>query len=216
MPVDDTASVTAGSSILVDVLANDPSGAVLGGVVASPSTGTAVVESGRIRYTSPAGSPTALVTFTYRLTGSATTATVTVSVTAASSGGGGGGGAAPAPAPGTGSGGGGAGPSAEVLEMRPAFGPTSGGTRALILGYGFWGAKAVTIGGVPVAQFRYIDAATLEIVTPPGAGGWQDVNVTLAVGKATATFRYVDDEGPAVGTPQAAPSAKASLELTPC
>jgi hypothetical protein len=101
--------------------------------------------------------------------------------------------------------------------MRPSSGPTAGGTRALILGYGFWGAKAVTIGGVPVSEFRYIDAATLEIVTPPGILGWQDVNVTLAVGKATATFRYVDAApGPTTDSiPPATPAAAVSLELTP-
>jgi type VII secretion-associated serine protease mycosin len=89
-------------------------------------------------------------------------------------------------------GGGGSGASAEVLEVRPAFGPITGGTKVLILGYGFWGANAVTIGGVPATQFRYIDAATVEAVTPPGVTGWQQIVVTLAVGRATAAFRYED------------------------
>jgi hypothetical protein len=79
-----------------------------------------------------------------------------------------------------------------VLEVRPAFGPITGGTKVLILGYGFWGATAVTIGGVPASGFRYIDAATIEAVTPPGVTGWQQVVVTLAVGRATAAFRYED------------------------
>jgi hypothetical protein len=88
--------------------------------------------------------------------------------------------------------GGGGGSSAEVLEVRPAFGPVTGGTKILILGYGFWGANAVTIGGAPASGFRYIDAATIEAVTPPGVTGWQQVVVTLAVGRATAAFRYED------------------------
>jgi hypothetical protein len=88
---------------------------------------------------------------------------------------------------------GGGGSAAEITEVRPAFGATNGGTRVLILGFGFWGATSVTFGGKPVTEFRSIDAATLEVVTPPGVAGWQDVIVTLAVGRAAALpgYRYV-------------------------
>ncbi len=103
-----------------------------------------------------------------------------------------------------------------MLEVRPAFGPSTGGTKILILGYGFWGASGVTIGGVPATDFRYIDAATVEAVTPPGAVGWQPVVVTLAVGRATATFKYEEPTAPApaapvVTAPPVTPAAAATL-----
>ena len=127
------------------------------------------------------------------------------------SGGGGGGGGSSGSSSSESGGGGGSGASAEVLEVRPAFGPVSGGTRILILGYGFWGAKSVTIGGAPVSEFRYIDAATVEVVTPPGVVGWQQVVVTLAVGRATATFRYE----PVVAAPAAPMPAPEVYIATP-
>jgi hypothetical protein len=71
--------------VLIDVLANDfddgtPSPLAIQGV-GNPSSGTAVIESGKIRYTPPAGF-TGTATFDYTITdGDATdTATVTVSV----------------------------------------------------------------------------------------------------------------------------------------
>jgi subtilisin family serine protease len=135
-------------------------------------------------------------------------------VSGGSSGGGGSAGGASSPTVADSGGGGGGGASAEVLEVRPAFGPITGGTKVLILGYGFWGANAVTIGGVPASGFRYIDAATIEAVTPPGVTGWQQVVVTLAVGRATAAFKY---EG-AIAVPASAPTPSvppAGLSPTP-
>jgi hypothetical protein len=75
--------------------------------------------------------------------------------------------------------------------MRPSSGPTTGGTTTLILGYGFWGATGATIGGTPVQSFKWIDAATIEIVTPPGIEGWQEVRVTMPNGSVPAAFKYV-------------------------
>lgn len=79
-PVDDTATVGYDSTVLVDVLGNDPGGAALGSVATAPSHGTAVVESGQVRYT-PDGTFAGTDTFGYLLSGSPTEGTVTVTVT---------------------------------------------------------------------------------------------------------------------------------------
>ena len=82
---DDGASTSAGSPVLIDVLANDfddgtPSPLAIQGI-GTPTSGTAVIESGKIRYTPPAGF-TGSATFSYTVTdgGSTDTAVVTVSV----------------------------------------------------------------------------------------------------------------------------------------
>jgi subtilisin family serine protease len=99
-----------------------------------------------------------------------------------SSGGGSGGG-------GSSGGGGGGGSDADITEVRPAFGPTTGGNTINILGYGFWGTSGVTIGGKS-ASYKVINAANIEVTAPPGIAGWQDVIVTLAVGRAVALGGY--------------------------
>ena len=94
--------------------------------------------------------------------------------------------AAPAPPASGGGGGGSSGGSASegagggdstwlVKEVRPSSGPPSGGTTALIIGYGFTGATRVTVGGVTAPGFRFINDRTLEFVTPPGALARQDL-----------------------------------------
>lgn len=82
---DDSATTATGTSVLIDVLANDfddgtPFPLAIQSV-GTPTSGTAVIESGKIRFTPPAGF-TGAATFTYTITdGDATgSATVTVSV----------------------------------------------------------------------------------------------------------------------------------------
>jgi arylsulfatase A-like enzyme len=82
---DDSATTSIGISVLIDVLANDfddgtPSPLAIQSV-GTPTSGTAVIESGKIRYTPPAGF-TGTATFNYTITdGDATdSATVTVNV----------------------------------------------------------------------------------------------------------------------------------------
>jgi hypothetical protein len=96
--VADTASVTSGANVLVNVRANDidtdSSAADLAvSIVSAPTNGTAVIDAGSIRYT-PASGFTGSDTFQYRLTdelgSQSTPVTVTMTVNAAPAGGGGG------------------------------------------------------------------------------------------------------------------------------
>jgi subtilisin family serine protease len=125
--------------------------------------------------------------------------------------------AAPAPPASGGGGGGSSGGSASegagggdstwlVKEVRPSSGPPSGGTTALIIGYGFTGATRVTVGGVTAPGFRFINDGTLEFVTPPGALGWQDLVVWLPNGSVPAGFQYTN-EAPAVASTSSSPAA---------
>lgn len=136
-------------------------------------------------------------------TGSAPAARVTVTPTAppappASGGGGGGGGGSSA---GSSAGGGGGDSTWLVKEVRPSSGPPSGGTTALIIGYGFTGATRVTVGGAVAPGFRFINDGTIEIITPPGSLGWQDLVVWLPNGSVPAGFQYTT----AAATPNVAP-----------
>ena len=92
-----------------------------------------------------------------------------------------------------------------VKEVRPAFGSTAGGTRILVLGWGFTGATSVTVGGVTAPEFKFINDATIEIVTPPGALGWQELRVWVPNGSVPAAFQYV---APTAATPAAAAAAR--------
>ena len=100
--VDDSASLTLGNSVLVNVLSNDSDsdGSLDSStleVVDAPSKGTASLESGQIRYAADRGM-TGQDTFTYRvkdnegLFSGLATVTVTISPAPSSGGGGGGGG----------------------------------------------------------------------------------------------------------------------------
>jgi len=86
--VSDSATVAAGASVLIPVLANDsdPDGDVIQlDSVTAPSVGTAVVENGSIRYSAPAGTPAGDVSFSYTIRdskGARTSASVRVAVTA--------------------------------------------------------------------------------------------------------------------------------------
>lgn len=149
-----------------------------------------------VAVTTPAGTGTLDASYTY------------TAVPAAPAGGGGG---APAPAAAAATSSAGAADWA-ITQMRPAFGPISGGTHLTILGYGFNGAKSVTIGGTAVG-FRYVDSSTIEVVTPPGELGFQTVIITLPIGDTKATFKYEAtapvQETTTSATSAAAPAAKA-------
>lgn len=129
--------------------------------------------------------------------------------------------AAPAPPPASGGGGGSSAPSTDsggggggsiwnVVEVRPAFGPTTGGTRVLVLGWGFTGATSVSVGGVTAPGFTFINDATLEIITPPGTAGWQELRVWLPNGSVPAAFEF---QAPSA-TPPAIPSGTVDQPTT--
>lgn len=88
---------------------------------------------------------------------------------------------------------GGGGALQEITEVRPAFGPVTGGNVVAIIGYGFTGASSVTIGGRP-AGFKVINDATVEVTMPAADGpGSADVAVNLSAtrGRAFAPGGYV-------------------------
>ena len=89
--------------------------------------------------------------------------------------------------------GGGGGSLQEITEVRPAFGPVTGGNVVSIIGYGFTGASSVTIGGRP-ASFKVVNDATVEVTMPAAsAAGSADVavNLSAARGRAFAPGGYV-------------------------
>ena len=89
--------------------------------------------------------------------------------------------------------GGGGGALQEITEVRPAFGPVTGGNVVAIIGYGFTGASSVTIGG-KAASFKVINDATVEVTMPAAsASGSADVavNLSAARGRAFAPGGYV-------------------------
>ncbi|HAN70786.1 MAG TPA: hypothetical protein DCQ36_04235, partial [Actinobacteria bacterium] len=152
-------------------------------VVATTPAGTA--GSTTVTVTTPGGSASLAGAFTYTASGGGST------------GGGGGGGSSTPSSTGGGS-------LQEITEVRPAFGPISGGNLVSVIGYGFTGATSVTIGG-KAAAFRVINDATVEVTMPPGdALGSVDVavNLTPARGRAFAPGGYVyQADAPATPAP---------------
>ncbi|MBI1349895.1 MAG: S8 family serine peptidase [Actinomycetales bacterium] len=122
--------------------------------------------------------------------------------TAPSGGGGGGGGSSSSGGPSDGGGGGGS--IWTVKEVRPSFGSTAGGDTILVLGWGFTGATGVSVGGRLAPSFTLINDATIQIVTPPGTVGWQELRVWLPNGSVPAGFEYRDipaASGPGASVP---------------
>ena len=80
-----------------------------------------------------------------------------------------------------------------VSDVEPPSGAPEGGTRVRIRGAGFTGATGVTFGGVPGTDLAVVDAATIEVTTPPGTATVPIV-VTTASGASgvplTARFSY--------------------------
>jgi hypothetical protein len=85
--------------------------------------------------------------------------------------------------------------SLDVLAVTPNHGPTGGGTAAIITGAGFGPGAQVMIGALPAMSVTYIDAQTLQVLTPPGSPGAVDVTVTSS-GKSGVLHGGFVYEGP--------------------
>ena len=109
--------------------------------------------------------------------------------------------------------GGGGGSIWTIKEVRPSSGSTAGGTRILVLGWGFTGATGAVIGGAPATEFTLISDATIELVTPPGTAGWQELRVWLPNGSVPGGFLYVN-AADAVATPGTAPTVASTPATT--
>jgi hypothetical protein len=85
------------------------------------------------------------------------------------------------------------GPAPTVLAVAPNHGPQGGGTAVLVFGSGFVSGAAVTVGGVACTGVAYINATTLQCVTPAGTAGAKEVKVTNPNGQfgaLAAGFTY--------------------------
>jgi len=113
--------------------------------------------------------------------------------------------------------GGGGGALQEITEVRPAFGPTTGGNVVAIIGYGFTGASSVTIGG-KAAAFKVINDATVEVTMPAAsAPGSADVAVNLSAtrGRAFAPGGYVYRAAELTSTTPPASAPDVGITTTP-
>lgn len=156
--------------------------------VSTPAHAAGVVD---VVVTTPGGSSTLVGAYTYSAP--------------PPSGGGGGGGGGGGSSSSSGSDSGAGGSLQEITEVRPAFGPVSGGNVVAVIGYGFTGATSVTIGS-RAAAFRVINDATVEVTIPAAAApGSADVaiNLTAARGRAFAPGGYVyrADSAPSATVP---------------
>lgn len=84
-----------------------------------------------------------------------------------------------------------------VTSIAPSAGPTSGGTAATVTGTGLTSTQSVTVGGA-IAPFTVINDTELSIVTPPGAAGSADVDVTTTGGTASIASGFTYTAGPGI------------------
>ncbi len=84
-------------------------------------------------------------------------------------------------------------PGPTIASVNPGNGPIGGGTVITIVGTGFTGASAVTIGGVNALGFTVASDTTLTVTTAAHAAGVVDVTVTTAngTGVGAGLFTYV-------------------------
>ena len=81
-------------------------------------------------------------------------------------------------------------PAPTIHSVLPKHGPVAGGSTITILGKNFGPRTTVEIGGHVVRAVTYVDASTLEAVTPPGTSKQLvDVRVRNPDGQAATTPR---------------------------
>jgi len=83
-------------------------------------------------------------------------------------------------------------PTAVVMNVSPANGPAAGGTKVTIFGQHLDGVSKVTVGGADAGAVNVLSDTQIEVTTPAGTAGAQDVVVTDDSGTATdaGAFTY--------------------------
>lgn len=99
-----------------------------------------------------------------------------------------------------------AGPAPEIDGIEPAIGPSEGGTPVILRGRKFQKGAVVRFGGRLAAKMEWVDANTINALTPPGTG---KVSVSVEnpgrrVDTVDEAFTYTGGAGCAVvsGTPE--------------
>lgn len=64
-----------------------------------------------------------------------------------------------------------------LAKVAPPVGPAKGGETVTLSGAGFSSALEVFFGALPASDLKVVDATTVTVKTPPGAGGPADVTV---------------------------------------
>jgi hypothetical protein len=77
-----------------------------------------------------------------------------------------------------------------VTAISPSSGPIAGGQAVTISGQNFTGATSVTIGGLTVTSFNFVNSTTITTTTPAHAAGQVNVAVTTPLGTGTGTNLY--------------------------
>jgi hypothetical protein len=73
-------------------------------------------------------------------------------------------------------------PRPTVTAVSPTSGPTTGGTKVTVTGTSFTGATEVTFAGVAATSFTVVSATKLTAVSPAGAAGARNIQVTTPSG----------------------------------
>jgi hypothetical protein len=87
---------------------------------------------------------------------------------------------------------GGNGCSADVTDVTPNSGPTTGGTKVVFEGFNFEGTTAVTFAGVPAKSFNIVGPSKLEAVTPAvsSAPGQSEAVLTGPNGSSARGYNF--------------------------
>jgi hypothetical protein len=107
-------------------------------------------------------------------------------------------------------------PKPKVKKVKPASGPTAGGTKVKVKGKGFTKVKKVTIGGTRARIVTVKNPRKIIVIAPAHAAGVVPVRVKTKAGKSKATkkarFTYVG-KAPVVTTlaPSSGPAAGGTL-----
>lgn len=81
-------------------------------------------------------------------------------------------------------------PAPKITSVSPSSGPTTGGTKIVVLGSGFSFLTNVAVGG-PVQSDVAISDSEIDIVTAPHAPGKVELAITTLGGTALDSFTYV-------------------------